>query len=93
MIGTYTGTGGGTVDIDGNGELAIGAGGASVDLAAGMLQWVAGDITGTGTLTNEGGMQVLDDNGGQTFKSVVGGLTLLNTGTMTWNFTGSLDGG
>ena len=79
--------------IDGNGELAIGAAGASFDLAAGMLQWVAGDITVLGTLTNAGDMQVLDDNGGQTFKSVVGGLTLLNTGTMTWNFTGSLDGG
>ena len=51
LTGTYTGSGGGQVQLTG-GTLIIGTAGATFDFPQGLFQWTGGTINGSGTLTN-----------------------------------------
>jgi uncharacterized repeat protein (TIGR03803 family) len=70
--GTYTGTGQGTVALNG-GTLAVGTGGATFDMAGNLFQWTGGTIDVTsGTFTNAG---TINDAGG-------GNVVLTGAGTL-----------
>ena len=70
----------------------IGAAGATFNFATGLFHWAGGTFSGPGTLTNTGDIQVLDlPSGSISSKEIVDGGTLLNTGTMTWNFGTGFD--
>ncbi len=77
FTGTYTGSGGGQVQLK-SGEIGVGAAGATFNFPAGMFQWQGGIINrlpGGGTFTNAGFMTLTgeDDTNGP----------FVNTGTMT----------
>jgi fibronectin-binding autotransporter adhesin len=78
FTGTFVGLGGGTVSL---GSFSVGKGGATVNFAAGMLQWLAGSTinTASGTLTNSGTLTI-PTGGGAAF--LEGGGTLINDGTI-----------
>ena len=92
VTGTYTGAGSGTVQLSA-GSIAVGAAGATFNLPDPLFQWRGGVIDGPGTLTSAGSLSVLDAPGGGVSVKVVSQQgTLLNTGTMNWNFTGTPSG-
>jgi hypothetical protein len=80
--GTYTGSGGGTVEFTGS-SLDAGSAGATLNFPAGMLQWLGStndpSIEGTGTFTNTGFL-IISGNNARTLD----GATLNNPGTVTW---------
>jgi RHS repeat-associated protein len=60
--GTYTGSGGGQVQLN-SGGINIGSGGATFDFPKGMFQWTGGKIANSfvvGTLTNTGFLSIND---------------------------------
>ena len=78
--GTYSGSGGGQVELSG-GEIAVGSGGATFNFPAGLFQWSSGSIRnlGGGPLTNTGTITVAPSSGATV---VIGGLLLNNQGTI-----------
>ena len=81
FAGTYTGTGGGRVEIGGTVSMT---GTATFDFPTGMLHWTAGQIT-EGTFLNLGELNVSGD-GTRTINGAVlenRGL-MIQTGTQTW---------
>lgn len=84
--GTYTGSGGGTIQLDGGGadtgKIAAGAGGATLNFPAGLFKWKNGaTLEGlTAPITNAGFITI-DAAAG--VGSVSLGNTLTNTGTIT----------
>jgi hypothetical protein len=98
FTGTYTGSGAGTVLLQ-NGALQIGAGGATFNFPTGLFQWTGGTLKLQGnTLTNAGTM-TLGSTTSNTFEAletqdsagnVLAGGTLLNTGTIVQQGTGTL---
>jgi hypothetical protein len=81
--GSYTGTGAGTVRLNG-GTLAVGAAGASFNFSGNLFQWSGGILSGSGVLTNTGTLNI-SGSAARSFS----GLTLANAGTITWSSTGS----
>ncbi len=88
LTGTYTGSGQGKVGLTGSG-LTIGAGGATFDFAAGLFTWSAGFLSANqgGALTNAGFLAI-DPTAGPFLSS---GSTVLNTGTLAFQGTGSFN--
>ena len=92
VSGTYSGSGAGSVQLS-QGTLAVDAAGATFNLPDPLFQWRGGVIDGPGALTSAGSLSVLDPSGGGISNKIVSqNGTLLNTGTMTWNFTGTTNG-
>ena len=83
LTGTYTGTGGGVVQLS-NGTIAVGMAGATFNFAPGLFQWTGGTIAGPGTLTNTMGMTLSGSNGWSL------NTTLDNQGTVTQTGAGTL---
>jgi RHS repeat-associated protein len=80
ITGTYTGSGGGSIQMtggDGPLTLAIGSAGATFDFAPGYLQVAGGTVTGPGVLTNVGSLAI-------TGAMTLDGVTLDNAGTVVW---------
>jgi len=92
--GTYTGSGGGQVQVDFNavngGLLLIGSGGATFDFPKGMFQWTAGQISArsgqSATLTNTGFITINTTNG----VTIDPATTLANQGEIDDTGTGAL---
>jgi RHS repeat-associated protein len=86
LTGTYTGSGGGTVGVQGGSApfvMAIGSAGATFDFAPGLFsQWDNGTIAGPGVLTNTGWLDFNTDYDGVTV--ALNGLTIDNQGTVVW---------
>ena len=80
--GSYTGSGAGTVRLDGT--LTVAAAGATVNLPGSLLQWTSGTLTG-GTLTNTGALTI----SGSSSRTVIGG-TLSNAGAVSRSGAGAL---
>jgi hypothetical protein len=82
LSGTYIGTGGGTVALQG--DLAIGSGGATIDFATGMFQWLSGTIdVSHGSLTNVGAISIVKPSINGPSHFLTGGDSLVNQGTVT----------
>jgi len=77
-VGTYTGTGEGTIRVS-NGTLQVGAEGATFNFTGNIFQWTGGTLTGSSVLTNTGTINLSGSNP----KSLTG-LTLNNTGVINW---------
>jgi uncharacterized membrane protein len=92
LTGTFASQNGGTVEFL-NGIVGIGAGGASFNFAAGVLQWNNENINLDGqTLTNAGSLTLVNNNFVYAFDGVsrnLGG-TLANSGTIVQQSSGSL---
>jgi RHS repeat-associated protein len=81
--GTYTGSGEGTVLI-GNGQLRVGAGGATFNFPGSLFQWTGGQILAqSGSLTNLGTMNLSGSN----LKWMAG--TMNNAGVVTHTGAGN----
>ncbi len=90
VAGNYSGAGGGQILFQTTIEIGTQATDTAMfNFAPGLFKWQGATFSGPGTLTNAGDVQVVNTSS----KSVVGGATVINTGTMTWNFQGSLDTG
>jgi hypothetical protein len=78
--GTYTGTGGGAIELTG-GALRIGPSNATFDFPAGMFQWLAGNLNMYGnTLTNIGTMTFSASALLQGYGGATAGGSLVNLG-------------
>ncbi|HEV3308984.1 MAG TPA: CARDB domain-containing protein, partial [Chloroflexota bacterium] len=85
--GTFTGSGAGTVAIQG-GTLNPGQGGVTFNFPAGLFQWTGGNInTALGDVTNKGVMTIA----GPSNHLIVNDGTLDNFGTIIQTGSGSLD--
>ncbi|HUB24180.1 MAG TPA: hypothetical protein VL992_02040 [Tepidisphaeraceae bacterium] len=92
LSGSFTGSGGGTVSLEG-GTLNIGAAGATFSFPTGMFVWSGGTISGAdgGALDNTGDITLTTGN----YKDMNDGLILNNSGTITddgteyWRFFGN----
>jgi hypothetical protein len=82
--GTFTGTGGGTIQLNAN-TLTVGQEGATFQCEGGMFEWSSGTIAGPGVLTNAGVFTL----SGPTTKTLSSG-TIWNEGTINHDTTGSL---
>ncbi len=89
LTGTYTGSGGGAVELTAGG-LEIGSSGATFDFPKGMFQWQAGSITLDlgGTLTNTGFL-TLNNSGAITLSTIAPG-DMINTGEVDQTGAGNL---
>jgi hypothetical protein len=89
LSGTYTGSGGGVVQISG-GTVTVGSGGATWNFPAGQLHWTGGWITGLSgsSLTiARGSMLTLSGPAGKILNtpSVVNNGTIADSGAGTWS--------
>ncbi len=82
VTGTYTGSGGGQVDLS-SGGLTIGAAGAAFDFPQGFFQWTGGLIEGSGTLTDgPAGFITVAPPTGNSLSVEDAGLALADGGTL-----------
>ncbi|MGO9921995.1 MAG: carboxypeptidase regulatory-like domain-containing protein [Isosphaeraceae bacterium] len=83
LTGTYSGSGGGTVELT-SGALDIGSGGATLDFPQGLFQWQGGTLggafSGPGTLTNAStGFIGVNPGSGNSLAILTGGLAFGGT--------------
>ncbi len=80
--GTFTGTGGGQVQVAGGGSFVTTSNGATLNFPAGLLHWTSGHIGTSGALTNIGFLQI----SGDTDRTV--GAVVVNQGTVVHSGSG-----
>jgi hypothetical protein len=75
--GNFTGSGAGNVYLS-EGTMTIGAAGATLNFAPGLLNWYTGKVNGSGTLTNTGAITIASTAG----NVYLSGLNFSNAGTI-----------